>query len=146
LWLTGLGNARDGRLGVFDVFDAKLNEDDLDEGGRLGAETFGCRVICDADVEVEDRLRLAEEAGGVCFGDDLRPNRPFFDETGVDDGEAKAGTGGVVTMLNGWAFFVMTLATLAENDLDLGRAARKPGRGPATDSSRGIGDVMLREG
>ena len=41
LWLTGLGSARDGRLGVLDVLLPKLNEEDRVDGGRLGAETLG---------------------------------------------------------------------------------------------------------
>lgn len=104
-------------------------------------------MIWDAVVEVEERLGLPGDVGGACFGDALlRPKKLFLVDTDEADGEDMLGTGGVVSMLRGWLFFVIALTTVAENDLDLGRAARKPGRGPAADSSRGIGDVMLREG
>jgi len=54
-------------------------------------------------------------------------------------GEYTLGTGGAVTIDNGASIFVMALEIVAENDLDRGRAARKPGRGPAELSLSSIG-------
>jgi hypothetical protein len=88
-------------------------------------------------VEVEPRAAFFGETGGVFLGD--RPKNPFL----ADAGDGRVGIGAVVLIVRGSLFELIAFETDAENDLDRGRAAKKPGRGPAVESSVGGGEVTL---
>jgi hypothetical protein len=128
-WLTGLGSARDPFLGVFEILDEKLNDDDLAEGGRDGVEVFGWSI---GVIDPVDRTGDFVETVGV---DIFLANilRLFELVLGV------AGSGGASLLRDEDDSLLLPLNMAEENDLDLGRAARKPGLGPAMASSDGSG-------
>lgn len=109
---------RDIFRGVLTLALENEKDEERADGGSEGVEVLGWSVICD----------FFGEVGGVSFGD--RVKNPFF------------GMGGAVSICK--SVFLIALDTEAEKDLDRGRAARKPGLGPAVDGSSIVGEVTLR--